>query len=153
MKVRFYRWYNAVLTALLSMLGYSCSSDDIMDEYGVPVEYGCPYASYVVKGTITDEAGTPIQDIRVSAPYGSQFDSQYAQIVQTDAQGTFTLNEFSTLRGVEILVEDIDGEANGGEFQSDIISVETLPKTQVEKDERWYEGKFEATANIKLKKK
>ena len=136
MKVRFYRWYNAVLTALLSMLGYSCSSDDIMDEYGVPVEYGCPYASYVV-----------------SAPYGSQFDSQYAQIVQTDAQGTFTLNEFSTLRGVEILVEDIDGEANGGEFQSDIISVETLPKTQVEKGERWYEGKFEATANIKLKKK
>ena len=149
MKVRFYRWYNAVLTALLSMLGYSCSSDDIMDEYGVPVEY----ASYVVKGTITDEAGTPIQDIRVSAPYGSQFDSQYAQIVQTDAQGTFTLNEFSTLRGVEILVEDIDGEANGGEFLSDIINVEKLPKTQVEKGSGWYQGKFEVNANIRLKKK
>ena len=25
MKVRFNRWYNAVLTALLTMLGYGCS--------------------------------------------------------------------------------------------------------------------------------
>ena len=28
MKVRFNRWYNAVLTALLTMLGYGCSSTD-----------------------------------------------------------------------------------------------------------------------------
>lgn len=50
MKVRFNRWYNAVLTALLSMLGYSCSSDDIVDEYGVPVEYGVPTAHFIMKG-------------------------------------------------------------------------------------------------------
>ena len=66
MKVRFNRWYNAVLTALLSMLGYSCSSDDIVDEYGVPVEYGVPTAHFIMKGTVTDEAGTPIQGIKAT---------------------------------------------------------------------------------------
>ena len=66
MKVRFNRWYNAVLTALLSMLGYSCSSDDIVDEYGVPVEYGVPTAHFIMKGTVTDEAGTPIQVIKAT---------------------------------------------------------------------------------------
>ena len=40
MKVRFNRWYNAVLTALLSMLGFGCSSEEPMDMYGPPVEYG-----------------------------------------------------------------------------------------------------------------
>ena len=47
MKVRFYRWYNAVLTALLSMLGYGCSSsEDPLDMYGAPVEYGAPHGRY-----------------------------------------------------------------------------------------------------------
>ena len=60
MKVRFNRWYNAVLTALLSMLGFSCSSDE-PEEYGpIVLEYGVPHADYIVKGTVTDETGTPI---------------------------------------------------------------------------------------------
>ena len=83
MKVRFNRWYNAVLTVLLSLMGYSCSSDDIVDEYGVPiaeVAYGCPYADYVVKGQVTDEAGNPIPGIQVTAPNGSDTDSEYSQI-------------------------------------------------------------------------
>jgi putative lipoprotein (rSAM/lipoprotein system) len=149
MKVRFNRWYNAVLTALLAILGYeSCSN--ALDEYG------CPTVDYQVKGSVTDLTGTPIPGIKITAPYGSLLDNQYEQIVQTDAQGHFTLNEFSDLRGVKFVVEDIDGEANGGEFLNDTINVETLPKTQVEKgDGRWYEGKYkyEVTANIKLKKK
>ena len=93
MKVRFNRWYNAVLTALLSIIGYGCSSTD---ENRDVEEYGCPYADYVVQGSVTDEAGNPIQGINVKAPYGSDLDSQFAQIVQTDAKGSFTLKEFSS---------------------------------------------------------
>lgn len=150
MKVRFNRWYKAVLTALLTVLGYGCSSKT----HEEPVsEYGCPNADYVVHGTVKDEAGNPIQGIQITAPNGTDTDSQYDQIVQTDAQGNFSLNEFSSFRGEEIIVDDIDGEANGGEFLGDVIRVDTLPKTQIEKGNGWYEGKFDVTADIKLKKK
>ena len=155
MKVRFNRWYNTVLTALLAMLGYGCSSsstEENIEEYGV-VMYGTPYAHYVLKGSVTDEAGNPIQGINVKAPYGSDLDSQFGQIVETDAAGKFALKEFSSLRGHEIIFEDVDGEANGGLFQSDTIRVETLPKTQTEKGNGWYNGKYEVQADIKLKKK
>lgn len=152
MKVRFNRWYNAVLTALLTMLGYGCSSTDENRDVDVE-EYGCPYADYVVQGSVTDEAGNPIQGINVKAPYGSDLDSQFNQIVQTDAKGNFTLKEFSSMRGNDMIVEDIDGEANGGEFLSDTIQVETLPMTQTEKGKGWYGGKFDVKADIKLKKK
>ena len=85
MKLRSHRWYNAVLAALLSMLGYGCSSSD------EPVEYGTPHADYMIKGQVTDEAGNPIQGINVKAPYGSYLSSQFAQIVETDDAGKFTL--------------------------------------------------------------
>ena len=62
--------------------------------YGTIVEYGCPYADYVVKGSVTDDAGNPIQGIKITAPNGSDLDSQFNQIVQTDAKGNFTLKEF-----------------------------------------------------------
>ena len=153
MKVRFNRWYNTILTALLTMLGYGCSSEDPMDMYGTPVEYGAPHADYIVKGQVTDETGSPIKDIKITAPYGFLTDSQHNQIVQTDAAGNFTLNEFSSTRGSEIFFEDVDGEANGGDFQSETIYVETLPKTQTEKGKGWYEGKYDVKAVIKLKKK
>lgn len=152
MKVRFNRWYNAVLTALMSLIGYGCSSSD--DPWGGGLcMYGTPYAHYVLKGSVTDEAGNPIQGINVKAPYGSDLDSQFGQIVETDAAGKFALKEFSSLRGHEIIFEDVDGEANGGLFQSDTIRVETLPKTQTEKGNGWYNGKYEVQADIKLKKK
>ena len=85
MKVRFNRWYNAVLTALLSML-----------------------------------------------------EIEYHQL----------LNEKI------LLLEDVDGAANGGEFQSDTIDISKLePKKIGEGDGRWYEGKFEIQADVKMKRK
>ena len=106
MKVRFNRWYNVILTALLSVLGYACSSSD-EDDWGGLCMYGTPYANYVLKGSVTDEAGNPIQGINVKAPYGSGLDSQFGQIVETDAAGKFALKEFSALRGHEIIFEDV----------------------------------------------
>ena len=156
MKVRFNRWYNAVLTALLSMLGYGCSAlEDPLDMYGAPVEYGCPHADYVVKGTVTDEAGNPIQGIKVTVPNGSTsaHHSEPYQSTLSNADGSFKLDEFSSMSGDFMYIEDIDGEENGGEFMNDTINVNQLPMTQVEKGSGWYTGKYHVTANIKLKKK
>ena len=146
MKVRFNRWYNALLTALLAMLGYeSCSLNS-------PDEYGTPTVDYQVKGFVTDLLGTPIQGIKVRAPY-SYIDGSEGQNVLTDENGRFELDEFHSMLYGKLYVEDIDGEDNGGEFQSDTIDIWDLPKKEVEKGSGWYEGKYEVTANIKLKLK
>ena len=95
MKVRFNRWYNAVLTALLSMLGFSCSLDE-PDEYGsTPVEYGTPHADYILKGTVTDEAGTPIKGIKTSLKevYKDDISTYVFSIdsIQTNESGNYQL--------------------------------------------------------------
>ena len=150
MKVRFNRWYNALLTMLLSMLGFeSCSS--LGEE--VPVEYGVPHANYIVKGIVTDEAGAPIQGIKVTGP-APTYSSMINQTAITDESGSFKLEEFTSFHGGYIAVEDTDGEANGGDFKSDTLNIYDIKDSkQIEQGERWYEGKFEVTANFKLKKK
>ena len=163
MKVRFYRWYNAVLTVLLSMLGYGCStsSEEDVEMYGVlVVEYGTPYAEYRVKGQVTDESGVPINGIKTSAKnvvasgmsgvHGFGLDS-----VQTDASGQFAVS-FRCFPGnpeTKLIVEDIDGDANGGEFLSDTLDIDFNKAVQTTKGEGWYEGSFEITQDIKMKKK
>ena len=166
MKVRFNRWYNAVLTALLSMLGFSCSLDE-PDEYGsTPVEYGAPHADYILKGTVTDEAGTPVQGIKTSLKevYKDEGHIYGMDSIQTNPSGNyqFTYRLGSDFYGkphetgehIKLIVEDIDGEANGGEFLSDTLDIDYNKAVKVgEGDQRWYEGTFEVVTDIKLKKK
>ena len=159
MKVKFYRWYNAVLTVLLSMLGYGCSSDEPMDMYGTPVEYGAPHADYIVKGLVTDEAESPVQGIKTSL---KQVDKTEAgtiifgmDSIQTNETGGYQL-EYTGLPqpGIKLIVEDVDGEANGGEFLSDTLDVDLIKAVQTkEGDGRWYGGVYEITQDVKLKKK
>ena len=164
MKVRFNRWYNAVLTALLSMLGFSCSLDE-PEEYGTPVEYGAPHADYILKGTVTDEAGTPIQGIKTSLKevYKDEGHIYGMDSIQTNPSGNyqFTYRLGSDFYGnplgsehIKLIVEDIDGEANGGEFLSDTLDIDYDKAVKAgEGDHHWYTGKFEITTDVKLKKK
>lgn len=158
MKVRINRWYNALLTALLSVLGYGCSSEEPMDMYGTIVEYGCPHADYIFKGQVTDEAGTPIQGIKTSLKEFFGENAQYIGTVDsvlTDASGKYQMgyNGMWSL-STKLVVEDIDGEANGGEFLSDTLDVDHKKALKTkEGDGRWYEGVFEVSQDVKLKKK
>lgn len=160
MKVRFYRWYNAVLTVLLSMLGYGCSSsEDPLDMYGAPVEYGAPHADYIVKGQVTDETGTPVQGIKTSLRevYQTEKETQYFGMdsIQTNEFGNYQLKYVGMpdIR-TKLVIEDIDGEANGGEFLSDTLDVNFDNATQTGKgDGKWYGGVYEITQDVKLKKK
>lgn len=159
MKVRFHRWYNALLTSLLSLLGYGCSESS-MDMYGTPVicEYGVPHADYIVKGFVTDEAGKPVEGIKTSLKhvheanetvYVSAIDS-----VQTNASGNYQL-QYMGMRNptLKLIVEDIDGDANGGKFQNDTLDVDFEKAVQTKKGDGWYNGAFQISQNIKLKKK
>ncbi len=160
MKVRFNRWYNAVLTALLSMLGFSCSLDE-PDEYGsTPVEYGTPHADYILKGTVTDEAGTPIKGIKTSLKEISKDDTGThvfgIDSIQTNESGNYQLKNSGMPydKRVKLVVEDIDGEANGGEFLNDTLDIDYGKAVEVEEgDHHWYDGKYEVTTDVRLKKK
>ena len=155
MKVRLNRWYNAVLTVLLSMLGFGCSSSD--DD--MVVEYGTPHADYTLKGVVTDEAGTPVRNIKTSAKIlGKTEAGAYTGergTVQTDETGRYELEYDGMARtDLKIVVEDIDGDANGGEFLNDTLDVDFHKAVKVgEGDNHWYGGKFEVTTDVKLKKK
>ena len=163
MKVRFNRWYNTVLTALLSMLGFGCSSEEPMDMYGPPVEYGVPHADYILKGTVTDETGTAVQGIKTSLKEVHKYDTgtyTYGiDSIQTNESGNYQLQfakESSFYKeSIKLIVEDIDGEANGGEFLSDTIDIDYNKAVKVRKGDRegWYEGTYEVVTDIKLKKK
>ena len=159
MIVRFNRWYNALLTSLLSLLGYGCTLDEPMDEYGSPiVEYGTPHADYIVKGIVTDETGTPIEGIKTSLKQVYQTSTtNYVyglDSLQTDGSGNYQL-QYRGMQNpdVKLIVEDIDGEANGGEYQSDTLDIDYKKAVQTKKREGWYTGAFEISQNVKLKKK
>jgi putative lipoprotein (rSAM/lipoprotein system) len=76
-------------------------------------------------------------------------------ILKTDKDGKFstvTLTSVNTRINTLDFV-DVDGEANGGEFESQTITPKDMTKTQIkEGDGRWYMGEFELSANIKMKK-
>ena len=162
MKVRFYRWYNTLLTSLLALLGYGCSSESPMDMYGTIVAmYGALVIKYSVKGNVTDEDGNPIKNIKASVktgPYDEEGTPYYPiDSTMTDAHGQFAIDfPYNNISGGrhKLILEDIDGEENGGEFQSDTLSLDQLEPKQIEPSSgAWDAGKYELTANIRLKKK
>ncbi len=155
MKTKIYRLYGAVLSVLLSVLGFSsCSKEEMMEEYG------SPHADFIMQGTVTDEQGNEINGILVSAERYQDFnDGRYWFNLfskKTDYFGEYYLY-FENLLGskyTKLIVQDVDGEANGGEFASDTLDIDYESAEQIKKgDGNWYEGTFRITQNIQLKKK
>ena len=158
MIVRFNRWYNAVLTALLSILGYTSCSNDEDDERFVEM-YGVIATEFQFKGQVTDEAGTPVQGIKTSVKIIIPSDNGkrvvFAQdSVLTDATGHYELRDYGIQSNeTKLLVEDIDGEANGGEFQNDTLDID-YEKAIIKKAEGSSGSDiYEMVQDIKLKKK
>ena len=163
MKVKFLHWYNALAATLLTLLGFSsCSSENGGDDY--PVLYGSPTSSFHAKGNVTDEDGTPIRGIKavVVEDYGHE-ESYRMDSAYTDSKGNYVTDERSMSgtiawvhkqKRLKVILEDVDGEANGGEFATDTIKSENITVEQVGKGEgTWDWGTFEVTANGKMKKK
>ena len=153
MKNFFVKLTKMLCVAVLGVLGFSACSDD---PESASVAYGSPNAKYKYVGTVTDEQGNPIEGINVvmSGDYVSS--TPFASLtLKTDKDGKFstvTLTSVNTRINTLDFV-DVDGEANGGEFESQTITPKDMTKTQIkEGDGGWYMGEFELSANIKLKK-
>lgn len=155
MKTKVYRLYCTVLSALLSVLGFSsCSSDD-----DFPCEYGSPHADYIIDGIVTDEEGDEINGILVSAEsYGDFKDGRYwfnLASKKSDYAGGYYLSFQSSPESsyTKLIVQDVDGEANGGEFANDTIDIDYKSAVIVKEGEGWNSGTYKITQNIQLKKK
>ena len=138
-----------LLYILLGLLGLtSC------DHFGM-AEYGCPNVSFSLKARVVDEAGNPIQGIEVRTEEGARFEyntgfSDYEGNI--DAYGGYF---WPGAQNQKMQFIDVDGEANGGEFETLTVKIENLIQTE-EGDGNWYEGAYTAdmgTVTMKLKEK
>ena len=126
-----------MLSGALALLGFAGCSGDGDDFPEQPSLYGAPVNTmdYRVLGMVTDEDGKPLKDIQVVVenPYANaHFDDEGKPIkskyetgeltpdtVYTDKDGKFESHWTGAFSDTKMVVgfEDIDGEANGGEFQ------------------------------------
>ena len=128
----------------MSLLGFAASCTSFTKHM-----YGTPHADLVIKGTVTDQDGTPIPGIQVEA-----FREGIRMAVQeTDASGKVEMKTKQYMRGRELslIFEDIDGQKNGS-FAPDTLSNEYLEAKQIARgDGKWYEGSYEIVFDKKLR--
>ena len=132
--------------AVLALLGFA-SCQEIIGNFRD--EYGSPTMDYKIIGTVSDEEGNAISNIRVTT---SDRDTLFS-----NEKGKYETRIFERRYFFPSLVfEDIDGDANGGTFLSDSVSKQEVwesPRKQLQKgDGNWYKGTYEYTVDVTLKK-
>lgn len=154
MKQKINKAWTWMLGGLLGLLGFSSC-----DPFGVMrCEYGMPYSDYKVIGEVKDEAGKPVEGIRVVfAPWGR--DSESAPWVNdtlyTDRAGKVAgeLKVDGIGDNMEVEFADVDGPENGS-FEPLLLKRSDLKITQTkEGDKSWYQGEYTIEAKARLKKK
>lgn len=132
-----------LITWALAALGFgACDSGDS------PAMYGTPYAEYQVSGTVTDQAGEPIEGIRVAVKRVDDTEQELGAGI-TDAEGEYRVevNEFP-LDEIEVSAVDVDGAANG-EFLTETKTVSIADEDYVG-GEGFFEGTVTKTVDFEL---
>lgn len=154
MKKTFKKLISLVCPAILTALGFSsCEGGIILGS----VEYGTPYGEFKVDINVTDEAGTPIKDIKVSPvvilPSNYDIRRQELGTIRTDASGKANkvYDHWWLSDKVRVIFEDTDGDDNGGSFIKD--SIDFKPYKTKDGDKHWYTGEQTISGTAVLKKK
>ncbi len=151
MKTKIESAVNWLLSGLLTLLGFaSCSTS--CGGSGI-AEYGTPTAGYRALGRVTDEAGEPVKGIEVSR-VARGLTADKTVIGLTDEDGRFADKDYATAScgDIEVTFTDIDGEENGGKFQSKTLTLDDFDATKVRDGEGWYNGDYDIAADVKLTK-
>ena len=157
MKKPIIKFFDKIIVMLLGIAGVATACHYECESYAnVPpshirfpegaVLYGTPSSVYIViKGEVKDQGNNPIPNIRVIA---DQSDTLY-----TDAQGKY-IYKFDNYCPDFLTFEDIDGDAHGGEFASQVRNIIVTDKDKVNQKKCPELGDmFVKTENIKLEKK
>lgn len=141
---------NWILAGLLSLLGFSCASDNIDG----PVEmYGTPYGTFEFKGKVVDRLNNPIPNIQVeisdSIPSRGWMKSD---TLYSDEKGeiNWKMNDFPCLT-YRLIATDPDGNREEGPFAAD-TSFLSLANAVYEGGSGWYKGNATVEKEIVLDK-
>lgn len=103
--------------------------------------YGTPHVDLTASGRVTDTEGVPIPGIEISrmSPEGGAA----GPVASTDAEGRYELTA-SAFPGEPLCLRftDVDGEANGGDFASQDLTLEFTAEDRVKKGEGWNQGSY-----------
>ena len=129
------------------MLGYGCGESEEPD-VNVPM-YGCVVDSYIINGAVTDEAGASVQGIKTSVKMLFHETIVGMDSVQTDESGKYQLKFPNMMENeyTKLIVEDVDGEANDGEFLSDTLDIDFKKALKTDN------YRYEISQDVKLKRK
>ena len=118
----------------------SCDSDTFGDQV---VEYGVPVVHYRISARVVDDSGNPIKCIEAKALYDlNQHDYFYA-LGYSSEEGVISSEQMTMELPLYLQLRDVDGEENGGEFDS--LSVDISEKfVKVSEGEGWHTGTYEA---------
>ena len=99
-----------------AICAYALASCMAMDMEGVPDMSDMPELTY--PGSVMDTEGTPIEHIKVTIEWQGAFPVK--DIKYTDSNGMFYLDIINAPESynVTLTLEDIDGEENGGLFET-----------------------------------
>lgn len=155
---KFFGIANIIIVGFLSILGFSCSSDDEENESNfVPgmVEYGTPTATFVIKGKVVNESGNRLTGIRIitksSAPFKNNNDYfAFADTFYSDKKGNFSyIRERAPLNNylIPIISEDVSGM-----YARDSSNVDFKSAKFEDSEHFWFKGTAEKETTITLKK-
>jgi putative lipoprotein (rSAM/lipoprotein system) len=135
---------NRVLSFLLFVLGFSAACSEVACEYGAPVEYGAPHATFIVKGHVkSSQSEDPIPAIRIIMGYDTSY---------TDQNGNYQAenNAFPTDQSFLLEFSDVDGPQNGL-YENLDTTVEFTDPQFTDGNGEWDSGKTEKELEIRLR--
>ena len=104
------------------------------------VEYGCPTMTFSLKARVIDEAGNPIAGIEVQTKRHDFYSGNFS-----DAKGNIDLTTgMWPNTNIDVIFTDVDGEENGGEFETLELNISDKVEKVKEGDGRWYNGEYAA---------
>lgn len=106
---------------MLSLLGFGAVSCEGLNGGGNLDAYGVPFREYQMSARVVDAEGKPIPGIKVSHGVSQDNPKSFEYVTITDSDGFFSgyVDEGSTY----LCFEDVDGEENGGEFETKYVEV------------------------------
>ena len=138
------KFFNKIIVWLLGLGGIFVGNSCVL--------YGVPSVDYEIKGVvINEENAQPIQNIRVIRSIDS--DPKTWDATYTDSNGKYSFKFGFFEFGFYLIFEDIDGEENGGDFETEEMLVVITKADRKKKETQRRNGKYVITQNIKLKKK
>lgn len=139
-----------IITKSLSILGFTLPVVGC-----VPVMYGSPSTTYEVKGKVLDNEGNPINGIKIALQDDATDPNPY-EIAESQSleNGDYKISNTTFPRSkLYLSVEDIDGAANGGEFEEQTIELD-FSKVEATGDKgEWHYGTKSLEKQIVMQEK